>query len=472
MPTSAFFETVKIDEQRPRLLLLSKHFPPSEETGALRWQKIAGSVASMGWGFDVITLHPAELSTRDDRRLLDLPSDTRVFGVRSRMSGWERAANSISRIKQRVSSVTVLRGSATRDVGIKKTVGSIGRAEAKGPFHSASDLRRWYHAQSWRAAELAWAEDVARVAAGITEAATVIVSCGPPHQVHVAGEQLSRRSGIPLVMDMRDPWSLVERVPEPFGSSALWRQAERDEARCIAAASLIVVNTEGHRRALQERYPEAAGRIIAVLNGFDEEPVVVRPPGDAFTITYAGTLYLDRDPRALLQAVAALVRERTLGPHELRLVFLGDIQSYGGATMGSMATEAGIAEFVEVVGRKPRAEALTELAKADVLVVLPQDSHLAVPSKVYEYMLFPAWILAMAAPESSLATTLEGTGADVVLPFDVEGITSVLRRRYDERTASGRPDPISKSVPHLSRTKQGMRLLGEIARLMPVNARG
>lgn len=471
MPNSAYFESVRTGEARPHILLLSRHFPPSEEAGALRWQKIASGVARRGWGMDVITLAPAELTGRDDRRLEELPADTRVFGVPTRRLFRDRASAVVSVAKRLGGRRSDGRGASRPEASSPARPDSVGRHEATGALASYAGLRRWYHASSWRAAELAWARDVERLARRLItqKAPLAIVTCGPPHQIHLVGERLSRRVGIPHVMDMRDPWSLVERIPEAFGSTSFWTQAESDERRCIAKAALIVVNTEKHRRALQLIHPDAASRIIAVLNGFDDEKVRASPPTDVFTIAYAGTIYLDRDPRPLLQAVANLIQRRGLAPGQLRLVFMGEIEAYG--SLEAMAADAGIASFVDILGRKPRREALEELARADVLVVLPQDSHLAVPSKVYEYMLFPAWILALAYPESSIADTLAGTGADVVEPLDVAAMSEVLIRRFDDKRETGRPTPIAAGVPYLSRSAQGALLLDAIAEL-PTNGTG
>jgi len=42
-----------------------------------------------------------------------------------------------------------------------------------------------------------------------------------------------------LVMDLRDPWSLVERVPEAHASPLRMRRAASREARAVARAALI-----------------------------------------------------------------------------------------------------------------------------------------------------------------------------------------------------------------------------------------
>jgi glycosyltransferase involved in cell wall biosynthesis len=462
-----FFATAAAPPEASRLLLLSYHFPPSEEVGALRWQKLTGALAAHGWATDVVTLHPSLLDDRDDRRLQDLPAGTRVFGVTPRRLLLERCERLVVRGLRRWRDRKAPSGRPVPPASGRAETGSVGWAEARGPLHSLADLRRGYHTLAWLARDRAWARAAtraaARVAAGVRYHA--VITSGPPHLIHLAAVPLARRIDAPLVLDLRDPWSFVERLPERYGSALYWRIAARCEARAVRAAALVVTVTEPCRAALVRRYPEAAGRTVAVLNGFDPEPPS-RPVDDGpFTIAYAGTIYLDRDPRPLLRAAASVVRTESLTPERFRLVFLGQAAGYGGVMIEELAAQAGLAAHVDVLGRLPRREALAVLARAHQLVVLPQDSHLAVPAKLYEYMTFPSWILAIADPGSAVAETLAGTAADVVAAGDSEPMAEAIRRCIERRRRCGRPTPIAASVPHLSRERQAAALADALAGL-------
>src|SRR5690606_16645434 len=72
-----------VDGGNLRLALISKHFPPSEEAGALRWQKLSGHAARHGFSLRVAARRFDELRRRDDRRLLDLPPGTELLEVES-----------------------------------------------------------------------------------------------------------------------------------------------------------------------------------------------------------------------------------------------------------------------------------------------------------------------------------------------------------------------------------------------------
>jgi glycosyltransferase involved in cell wall biosynthesis len=225
------------------------------------------------------------------------------------------------------------------------------------------------------------------------------------------------------------------------------------------------MNTDQARAAMVARYPGEAGKTIAVPNGCDEDAVGVAPSDGPFRVMYAGSVYLDRDPRPLLDAAAAVVSDLQLAPDRFTVDFIGDSRAqYGGVPIQRLAEGAGLAGRVFVHGHQPRAHLLTMLSQAAVLVILPQDSHMAVPSKVFEYMRFPVWILALASRDSAVGALLARSGADVIEPSDVAGIAGTLRRHYFEFGAGVRPEPLGIQE-RFTRRYQARILFGALDRL-------
>jgi hypothetical protein len=263
-------------------------------------------------------------------------------------------------------------------------------------------------------------------------------------------------------MDLRDPWSLLERWSESVASSWTPRIAYHHERTAVRAASLVVMNTEPARDAMRALYPACAERIVAVTNGFDDdEDLPPSPSGECFTIAYAGTVYLDRNPRTLFLGAARVIREFGLSPKDFAIELMGRVESLDGLSIEQIAEETGIADFVRVHSPGTRQQAAEFLAHASVLVSLPQDSHMAIPSKVFEYMRYEAFLLALAEPQSATAQLLRDTPADVVRPDDVQALADVLRRRYLEHREGCRPRRIS-SDGRFSRRAQAERLFAAI----------
>ena len=88
-----------------------------------------------------------------------------------------------------------------------------------------------------------------------------------PFETAGAAAALSRALGRPWVADLRDPWALDELAVYP---SAFHRRRElRRMRRLLGTASVVVMNTEEAARAARERFPELAGRVSTIPNGFD-----------------------------------------------------------------------------------------------------------------------------------------------------------------------------------------------------------
>jgi hypothetical protein len=258
----------------------------------------------------------------------------------------------------------------------------------------------------------------------------------------------------------------VQRLPEPIASRFWFGLAEHHERRVLEASSLIVTNTEPARRGLQARYPALADRVVTVMNGYDEEAMPAVSRQERFVVAYAGTIYLDRDPRPLLRAAGRMVRDVGLDAAQFGLEFMGYVEGFGGRSLETLAAEAGLAGYLRTHTPRPRAEALAFLADASLLVSLPQDSDMAIPAKVFEYMLFDAWLLALATPGSATGQLLHGTGADVVEPQDEDGIYRALRQRYMEFRAGVLPTRLAHD-DRFSRRRQGEILLDHLERLTP-----
>jgi glycosyltransferase involved in cell wall biosynthesis len=481
-PPRPFFQT----EERPgavqrRLLLISYHFPPGQAAGALRWQKLAPYAAERRWALDVVTLHPSGMGAPDMSRLAELPPGTRAYGIPDPMLAVERAERAIWKIYRGIrptrspsSPGARLASAASPDVGAARPE-SLGRAEIRWSFRClALGLRRAYFSWLEYARAGRWARRAAVLALHLNESGAyqAVVTCGPPHTVHDAGRFVAHRTGLPFVMDLRDPWSLVQRLPEAIASPVWLNLATRYERRAVAAAALIVTNTEPLRLAMGAAYPAAANRIITVMNGSDDDEVVPRScHGRRFTIAYAGTIYLDRDPRVLFAAAGHVVRMLKLGQHEFAIELMGNVDYYNGVPIQALARDAGLERFVHTRGVATRRETLDFLARATMLVSLPQDSDMAIPSKIFEYVQFDAWVLALADRGSATELVLRDSNADVVAPRDVEALTGVILERYRQYAEGCRPTRLAGSGRYSCRN-QARLLFDAIERCTDGSARG
>lgn len=428
--------------------------------GSLRWEKFARHFARRGWKLDVIARNPAEIVSRKPRRLESLPLGTRAYGVENPGLPFDRFETWLRKITLPLrESVRGIRPESQRngvdasdellsDLRITQTRW-LGRKEIRKEATTLRGVYRTYRAWRRERQARAWADRASAIGASLalTVDFRAVVSCGPPHRAHLAGRKIAHRTGRPLVLDFRDPWSLIEGLPEETASPLRLRRAAEAEKRCVADACLIVANTELHRRALAERYPGASDRIVAVPNGFDPEDAVNNfEHPDKFWVVYAGSIYGSRDPRSFLDAAGRIVRELDLSAEDFGIEFLGYAWSHDGRSLESLAAEHGLGDHLSAPGRVPRDEALQRAARASLLLNLPQNARLCIPFKIYEYLQMNGRILALERKGSATEQLLRHTDAHVVAPDDVKGIADVLRTHYQafargDRSRSERPDP-------------------------------
>jgi glycosyltransferase involved in cell wall biosynthesis len=262
-------------------------------------------------------------------------------------------------------------------------------------------------------------------------------------------------------VDLRDPWSLQERLLEPKASPLYFYIERWYERKSLASAALVVSNTAPATAALSRAYPRAPGRFLTVLNGYDEDPVPDCPPRSRFVIAYAGSIYYDRNPRLLFRAVSRVASTQSLTSADIGLHFVGNVERFDGVSLADMAREEGVEHLLTLQSRLPRQELFRVLEGASILVSLPQDSHMAIPSKIYEYMTFHATLLVMAEPGSATAQLLAGSGADVVAPHDLGTMAGVIARRYEEFREGEVPSPLATDRS-FSRAEQARILLDAI----------
>lgn len=452
------FENEDVGSQRDRrLLVVSYHFPPDRAVGAKRWEKFAQFAAEKGWGLDVFM--------RGDVRDADvgeaaraLPSGVRAFAVPIRKLRAERFEDAVWR------AVNGCRSAATPQIapaagGLTSAPpqrpSSVPRAELRWALHTPRGWMRVYWAALDFARIGAWGDAVVAAVASIFDPAVhrAVVTSGPPFMSHDAGRRISERYRVPFVMDMRDPWSHVERLAEGIATPAWTRLAARYERKAVKRAGLIVANTEVARRQLAATYPTRGDDIIVVTNGSDEDELPVQRRGGRFVIAHAGTLYLDRDPRALFQAAAEVIRKHGLTPDDISLEFIGELEAVGGFPIREVAEIEGISDYVKTGPSRPYRDALAFMADATMLVTMSGSNIAAIPAKTFECVRFPAWILALSEPGSATAMLLAGTGADVASSGDAVGIAAIIERRFKEHRAGVHPEPIGHH-PRFSRKHQ------------------
>lgn len=235
-----------------------------------------------------------------------------------------------------------------------------------------------------------------------------IFTSGPPHSIHLIGRRLKRATGLPWVADFRDPWARRPwgaKKHNPWGQK-LYPYLER---KCIAAADRVILNTDNMLQEFRRHYPQWSEKFLAIPNGCDAhlvaiaERLVAEAPahqtGETITLVHAGSLYRQRDPRSLIQAVG-LLNQRGVA---VRFEQIGNChQDFG---VPEMLQDRQYGDSVSLTPPVARDEALRRTANADLLLLIQPGTDLQIPGKLFEMLPFRKPILAI---------TDQGATADVV----------------------------------------------------------
>jgi glycosyltransferase involved in cell wall biosynthesis len=257
----------------------------------------------------------------------------------------------------------------------------------------------------------------------------VIWSTYPIATAHVIGAELQRRSGLPWVADFRDPMAQDDYPTDP----ATWRQYKAIETRAAQQARLNLFTTPSALRLYRERYPAAAERMALLENGYDEESFAQAEASAAplnpgcLTLLHSGIVYgSERDPTQLFAALAMLRDKGVLSPGQLKIRFRAAVHE---ELLHTLARQYGVTDYLEVCQPVPYRQALSEMLRADALLVLQaQNCNAQIPAKIYEYLRAQRPILCLSHPDgdTEAALTLAGVRAHARLD-DPESIARVLQ---------------------------------------------
>lgn len=454
-----FFESPP-DTGGRRLLLVSYHFPPDGNVGALRWEMMLQHAARRGWTADVLMMDITDTDVIDRARLDGLPRGTRLFGVKLPPQPLLAFLQFRQRLvpRERRKAVSASELSQEQPAADQRwppvLVDRVNRL--KRDMLAKSHYRRW---RRWAAAAARRGVALSRV----TEYRCVI-SSGPPHMAHEAARRIAQAASLPLITDFRDPWTSEDAATPSVNGTAWKRLSHRYERMALEASALIVVNTASAERFTKAKYPHLADKVITVMNGADAKPSSTANPSSRFTIAYAGSLYGGRYPQPLFSAVRRAVESRGLTSADLLLHFMGVDESQREPLL-EMASREGIGSFFICETWRPRDEALALLDRASLVVLLPQVHIHSIPAKLFEYVQRAVWILVLSEPGTAVAELLQGSAADVVSPGDVDAIARVILRRYDESRQGMKAAPLN-AIGMFSRERQSELLFTEIERVI------
>lgn len=240
----------------------------------------------------------------------------------------------------------------------------------------------------------------------------------PTYSAGVMAWLLSKRSGLPLIVDLRDPFRFrydPGNVPAHFLYKFI-------ESKIIEKAHKVITTTNECSSYYSKLYPHIEpSKFIHIANGFDEEKfsdVVCERTEKVkkFTLLHSGTLYsIGRDPKPLLIAISLLKKKNIICSNTFQLVVRG---SSAWPKLQRSLLELSIEDLVIFKEMTSYSASLVEMRKSNALVIIQGDMFKnQVPSKLYDCLACCRPILVTAKPKS--ATGLEAARLGISMVSDL-----------------------------------------------------
>jgi glycosyltransferase involved in cell wall biosynthesis len=377
-----------------KVLLIAYHFPPLSGGGVFRTLKFTKYLPEFGNQPHVLTVKNPMYRTKDATLLREIPPEAKVY----RTFSFEHR---------------ILR--APRLLGINL---------------------KWFHIPDenigWLPSAICQGEKIIR-----KENIDTLFATAPIFTSLLIGFLLKKKTGKPLVVDYRDPWTQNVFVKYP---SKLHKKIEdKLETFVLATADHIIVTAEPMKCRLVEKYPFTKGKIDTITNGFDPDDfknLTVKKDEEKFVIAYTGSLYGLRTGEKFFSALKEVIEANPELQTKIKVLFAG----LPSKKAVFLIEKFGLKNIVRLLGYKSHQESLELMVNADVLLLImsaeeiydAKTGPLTIPGKVFEYLGAKKPILAIA-PLGAVADIMNSTKSGVIVPpWNIDAIGQAILKLFQD----------------------------------------
>jgi len=370
-----------------RVLIITYYWPPNGGAGVYRWLKLSKLLPEHGWQPVIYTPENPEVVADDPGLLRDVRSDIEV-------------------IKRPITEpFTLYKRFTGRNVKEKVQVGFLNEKKQGGWKEDFAlwvrsnffipDARVW-----WVRPSVKFLKDYLR-----KNPVDAIISTGPPHSMHLIALALKRELGVKWIADFRDPWTFIDFYTQLKLTGWADAKHKRLEREVLREADLVT-SVSWHWAADSESL--GAPNVEVITNGYDPDdlPSPPEPVDDAFSLVHIGSLSPTRNAPELWKALKMLCDEDPTFAAKFKLRFVGPVDH----TIAESVEQAGLGAHLERTGRVTHEEAMRQMQRARVLLLLVNDTPNLMgilPGKLFEYISTGRPILGVGPTQGDVAKVLD-----------------------------------------------------------------
>lgn len=406
-----------------KALIIVYYFPPRGGVAVIRTYYYVKYLRDMGWEPIILTAKHKYFQFKDASLFDELPDDLKIYYTKS---PWIQELTRYLQHKWRKEDSSKLQ---QKDQKSKKFNPYILIRDIKNKLNRIFYLPDDYI--GWKKLAIKKANQIFA-----NHKIDLIYTSSPPHSVHLAGLEISKKFKVPWIVDFRDPWTQDQRYfhPPTFFHKYKIELAER---LTVTQATKVISVSDAMTKYFQEKYCKlSSDKFVTITNGYDNKNFKVNiektENKDKFVITYSGSFYLHQTPIWFFQAVKKFIEKISGARKNLIIQLVGKSQK----DYELYPSKISIEDLIKQVGYVPHREVQKYLHNSDVLLLIiwsnPDKYDFAFSGKFFEYL---------AVGKPILATLNQGVCEDFikkyevgrVAPFnDVNQIAIIIEDLYNE----------------------------------------
>lgn len=279
----------------------------------------------------------------------------------------------------------------------------------------------------------------------------IYVSC-PPHSSSLIGAHLSKITGVPFVLDLRDAWTL-----NPYSTGYLFDTLRKFdnmlEEYVFQFADFIVAATDGIMNDYITKYPFIKSKVMTIPNGFDLDDIPQSSSHfEKFTIVYTGFFYGSRSPELLFAAFKEILQKNMIPKRSIQFLWAGRDAPF----VHKLAEKYQIKEIVNYIGIVSKKEADTFLYRSHLLFLVIGNTEEAsenntLTGKIFPYLASGTPILAVI-PDGAARELLEeySDASYVINSDDLDAAVDAIMDVYTQ----WRDNKMGKDMDHSPKTNR------------------
>ena len=232
-----------------------------------------------------------------------------------------------------------------------------------------------------------------------------IITTGPPHSIHLIGEQLKQKTKLKWLADFRDPWTTIGYHKALKLTKYARKKHERLEKQVLNNADQIIVTS---RKTQEEFQTKTQKPIVVITNGYDHYKRTKRPKDVKFTLAHIGSLISKRNPVMLWKVLKELISDNP----EFKAYFKLQLAGVVSDEVICSLKDFNLLYHVEQLGYVSHDKAQELQQTAQVLLLLEidsEDTKAIIPGKIFEYMVSETPILAIGPENSDIEDLIKTT---------------------------------------------------------------